>query len=328
MRVLVTCCLGDQMRENITDLRNAFEDIYVVGVDMRNMLGNYIRLDGFHQVHACTDEVYVDELIDICNEENIDFIISFSSFDIEPFMKNKDRMPSTICLTLNDGILTATSKSDFYRFAKDNDIKIPLSSEVMHSSKELKDFMNEHGLEKVVTKKLLSTGAKGMKEYHIDEVDKECADSEEGFIAQELLGGTEYSVDVFCKDGETLFSCVKKHSMMDLGITIYSEVVDEREVAEICEDACRKLKLDGLVGFDVMKNDKGEPLIIDSNPRGTGTISLTAKAGVNLLKHLIEYYGTGETDFSNEKLDYGMKIARFRKDYYFKTEEELWNMLK
>lgn len=328
MRFLITCCLGDQMRENVTDLRNAFPDAYIVGVDMRNMLGNYIRLDGFHQVHACTDPMYVDEIIAVCNKEKIDMILSFSSFDIEPFKKNLDRIPCKVCLTLDDGLVIANGKDSFYEFAKKNGIQIPLSSDVMHDSSELKAFMEQHGMKKVITKKLLSTGAKGMREYVFEEVDKECGHSEEGFIAQEVLDGTEYSVDVFCKHGEILFSCVKKHSMMDLGITIYSEIVDEKEVAEICEDACKALRLDGLVGFDVKKNADGVPFIIDSNPRGTGTISLTAKAGVNLLQHLVEYYQTGDTDFSGEQLDYGMKIARYRKDYYFKSEEELWNMLK
>lgn len=328
MKILITCCLGDQMRENIVDMRNAFEDVYIIGVDAREMLGNFVGVDKFYKVHRCNDPIYVDEIVDISKNNDVDLIISFSSFDIMPFKANLSRIPCKVALTFNDNLVIANEKRSFYEFAKEHDVPIPISSDVLHDGSELKDFMDQHGMKRVVTKKILSTGAVGMNEYSIDNVMKECGYSEEGFIGQELLTGTEYSVDCFCKHGEVLFSCVKKHSMMDLGMTIYSEVVKDDYVAGVCEDACMKLRIDGLIGFDLKKNDEGKVFIIDSNPRVTGTVSLIAKAGVNLLKHLVEYYMYGDTDFSGEVLQYGLKIARFRKDYFFRTEDELWKLLQ
>lgn len=137
------------------------------------------------------------------------------------------------------------------------------------------------------------------------------------------MSGAEYSVDCFCKHGEVLFIAVKANYDMDLGVSIYSEIIESTEIERMCIDACKKLQIDGLIGFDIKENEEGEPFIIECNPRPTATISLVSKAGVNLMKHLIEYFVYGSTEF-NEQLEYGWKIARHRKDFY--TKEGTWNM--
>ena len=41
--------------------------------------------------------------------------------------------------------------------------------------------------------------------------------------------------------------------------------------------------MDGNVGFDFMRNDKGEAVLMDINPRITATVSVIAASGVNLI---------------------------------------------
>lgn len=324
MNILITCCLGDHLRSNVDDIRKAYPGCRIVGVDMRQMFFNHNGLDKFYKVSRCDDPKYVKEIIDICKKEDIDIIISFSSLDIAPFRDNKqefDELGIKVAIGCNGGTVLANDKVNFCGICWGEAI-IP-RWHIVTNSRELGEWMRHNHISKAVTKTRDSTGAKGMNIYNIDELE-DFAFSEP-VLAQEYLSGAEYSVDLFCKHGQIAFGCVKKNYDMDLGVSIYSEIVDRPDIIDICAPACKLFKLDGLVGFDLKEDDMGNVYILECNPRPTATISLVSKAGVNLLAHLIEYYMTGDTVF-NESIDYGLKIARFREDYYFKEDPEEWKL--
>lgn len=321
MNILATCCLGDHLKSNFEDVRKAYADVKIVGVDVREMLTNYVGVDKFYRVPRCTDPAYTEEIAKICELEDIDLIVSFSSLDIAPFREHSATIGRPIALDLSKNALIANDKSQFCEFARKNGIKVPITSSTYNTFEEIKCFLGENKLSKIVVKDPLSTGAKGMSILDSSSLDGYSFSGE--VIVQEYLPGTEYSADCFCNHGEVLFTAVKKNYDMDLGVSIYSELIESPEIVRICEYACNKLHLDGLVGFDIKENEQGEPLIIECNPRPTATISLVAKAGVNLMAHLIEYFTTGYTKF-DEQLEYGWKIARHRQDFY--TKEGVWKM--
>ena len=50
----------------------------------------------------------------------------------------------------------------------------------------------------------------------------------------------------------------------------------------IASDVVKLLNMDGNVGFDFMRNEKEEAVLMDINPRITATVSVIAAGGVNL----------------------------------------------
>ena len=321
MSILITCCLGDHIKDNVKALKTAYPGERIVGIDVRKMYFNHNEIDAFYQVCKCTDGRYVNQVLGVCEKEDVDLIISFSSLDIFPFKIEKEKFDKKgikIALGLKDTnlTLTANDKFQFCKYAKEKGIKIAKTGDrLVYSKDDIKEFMEHESVDKVVTKQVDSTGAKGM-----DVLSKEdlCVDFRyrTGAIVQEFLTGDEYSVDCFCKDGEVLFSCVKKNYEMDLGVSIYSEMVNRPDIDEMCAKACKELRLDGLVGFDLKEDENGEVYILECNPRPTATISLVRYAGVNLLKHLVEYYKTGNTSFEGAFYRFGAKIVRYREDYF------------
>ena len=57
------------------------------------------------------------------------------------------------------------------------------------------------------------------------------------------------------------------------------ENVSQRVI--VSKDVVKLLKMDGNVGFDFMRNDKEEAVLMDINPRTTATISLFTAGGLN-----------------------------------------------
>lgn len=324
MNILITCCLGDHIKSNVEDIRKAYPDCKIVGIDMRKMFFNHNGIDKFYKVPRCDSSDYLDYVLDICKDEQIDIVISFSSLDIVPFIRKRERFDELgikVALSRKEGTIFANDKFEFYEVCKQNNVRIPKTSKLIKDSKDLFIWMSDNGIANVVTKMSDSTGAKGMNFYSLSDISDREFSFDEPVIAQEYLNGPEYSVDCFCKDGKMIFGCVKLNYEMDLGVSIYSEVVDRPDLVSICEAPCELFELDGLVGFDLKEDDRGNVYILECNPRPTATISLIAKSGVNLLQHLIEYYMTGNTCFY-EAIDYGMKIVRYRDDFYFKEEPE------
>lgn len=327
MNILITCCLGDHIRSNVNDIRNAYPDCKIIGVDMREMHFNHNGLDGFYRVPKCDDEKYVGSVLDVCKLEDINVVVSFSSLDIVPFAERKDdfdKLGVAVTLCSSSGTIVANYKQMFYCACEGTGIKIPKTSKMFLKSTQVLEWMDSNNVNEVVTKVPNSTGAKNIGRYKKEYLKSHVFDFEQPVIAQEMLSGIEYSVDCFCMKGKVVFGCVKKNYEMDLGVSIYSEIVDRSDIIDLCAPACELFRLDGLVGFDLKEDSEGNVYIIECNPRPTATISLVSKAGVNLLKHMIEYYVTGDTCFDNESLDYGLKIARFREDYYFKEVPDVW----
>ena len=323
MSILITCCLGDHIKSNVDAIKEAFPDERIVGIDVRKMHFNHNGVDAFHQVCKCTDEGYVDAVLDVCKEEDVDLILSFSSLDIKPFKLKKklfDDRNIRIALGLKEENLTeqANDKQWFCLMAKNHGIKVVETGEyLVYDNVDVKMFADRIGVDKVVIKQVDSTGAKGM-EILDRSVFAACKFAFlKGAVIQKFLPGKEYSVDCFCKDGKMLFGCTKLNYEMDLGVSIYSEIVDRPDIVALCERACEVFVLDGLVGFDLKEDENGDVFILECNPRPTATISLVKHAGVNLLRHLIEYYDTGDTCFFGEHVRPGAKIARFREDYLF-----------
>ena len=321
--VLITCCLGDHIKSNVVDIKKVYPNCKVVGIDMKEMSFNHNAVDCFYQVPKCTDEKYIDSVIDVCKKEDIDIVVSFSSLDIVPFIKNRTRFDEigvVVALGNNIGTVLANEKNTFFECCKKIGAKIPKTSDFIYDSVSLKKWMIDNNVNSVVTKVADSTGAKGMGMYSISDLDShDDFEFYEPVIAQEFLSGAEYSVDCFCEHGKVLFGCTKINYAMDLGVSIYSEVVDRKDIVDLCIPICNEFELDGLVGFDLKEDNNGNVYVIECNPRPTATISLIAKAGVNLRAHLLEYYSSGHTAF-DEKLNCGMKIARFREDYYFEGD--------
>jgi carbamoyl-phosphate synthase large subunit len=103
------------------------------------------------------------------------------------------------------------------------------------------------------------------------------------YLLQELLPGTEYSVDVLVgPDGRTRAAVPRARDKTDSGIIVAGHVLDRPELSRLAADVASALGLRGICNVQVREDREGRPALLEVNPRPPGGMSLTVAAGVQM----------------------------------------------
>jgi len=96
------------------------------------------------------------------------------------------------------------------------------------------------------------------------------------------LPGMEYSVDMLCAGGKTLFCVPRTRDKMIGGISVAGKLDRNFGLIAFCIQLAQSLSLDGPIGMQWKEDAAGVPHLIEINPRLQGTTSALALAGLNL----------------------------------------------
>ena len=307
-------------------------EIRIIGTDMNDMTHNFVGVDKFYKVSRCTEPSYIYELYAICQQEDVDVLIPFNTSELELISKNKslfEKIGTKVLVSDTGALFTANDKIRAYKYFKREGISTPATL-ITSSYDELRAFLDKYKGTTFVMKQRLGCGSRGFRiigsndnllsdkpsgVFIEDEELKRVFNGDTEYLVQEYLPGDEYTVDVVVNHGIVLYSACKLNSDMENGVARKSVVVNNHKCLIQCCLVCMQLGLHGNIGFDLKCNENGFPIIIDINPRLTATVSLVAKAGLNLpyialCMELGEPYEAGE-------LRYGTSLERRITDYYF-----------
>lgn len=103
------------------------------------------------------------------------------------------------------------------------------------------------------------------------------------YLLQEILPGTEYSVDVLTDAvGRVVASVPRARDKTDSGIVVAGRILHAPELSALAEDTVRALGLRGVLNVQVREDRDGKPALLEVNPRPPGGLSLTVAAGVDM----------------------------------------------
>lgn len=308
-------------------------EIKIVGTDMNDMTYNFVGVDKFYKVSRCDSPSYIDELYDICRKEEVDVLIPCNTNELESLSIAKEHFSSIgtkVLISNIGGLLVSNDKIKSYEFFKEYGILTPTTL-ITSDYDELRAFLNKNKRKTFVMKQRRGCGSRGFRiigrndsllsdkpsgVFIEDEELRRVFNGENEYIVQEYLPGDEYTVDLVAYNGTTLYSACKLNSNMENGVARKSVVVNRPDCIVQCMDVCRTLKLHGNIGFDLKCNEEGYPVIIDVNPRLTATISLVAKAGINMPYLALKMAMLEEIPAYSEP-KYGTSLIRRITDYYF-----------
>jgi len=203
--------------------------------------------------------------------------------------------------------------------------------EALLSFKELDGYIG-----KVVVKPTVQSGSRGMRIINVDAPFDEfemfintkpsefIEMSDVGFkrmiayeefdnmLMQEYLVGQEYTVDCLAMEGKLAAMIPRRRDAIIGGISKCAVIETDTEeidqqMYDMCEAIVREYNLSYHIGFQFKCNMKGDPVLIECNPRLQGSSILSIKAGVDILDMAI-------------RLSMGEKI-----EYVFKSGIT-WNM--
>lgn len=288
---------------------NGERNIRIVGVDMTSDPSAKHMVDAFYRVPAATAPDYVDIILDICKKEKVDVYFPNISAEVSAVSARKeefDALGVKLSVSNMESVAISNNKLHTYQALEKAGIPVPRYYGV-HTVEDFVEGMKYMGYpEKPVCIKIVDgSGSRGVRiidstksrydifvkekpnSFYISYDDmlsmlQSAKEPLHEMMLVECMHGPEFTVDLLAEKGKALYIVGRNNvdSMMSIA---QESVVQYDELAyRVSEQVIDLLKMDGNVGFDFMRNDKEEAVLMDINPRITATISLLAAGGVNL----------------------------------------------
>jgi carbamoyl-phosphate synthase large subunit len=284
------------------------------------------------------DKRYIDSILKICADEKIDAVIPQYSDELVPLSRNMDLFENSgvkVLVTEDTKMLEiANNKRKLYDYFKGSAF-IP-SYTYVGDLKSLKEAVLNLGYpdEPVCIKPVDGEGGKGFRIVCRDEgmikssypspiisleklEDELCAmDEFPEVLAMEYLSGKEYSVDCVCKRGKPVVCIPRERIETSMGIATVSIVEHNEELINISRDIISKLDLSYNINIQFKYSKSGRPMLMEVNPRVSGSLVANLGAGVNMLELSLKIaYGM---PLGCIKVDWGTKMMRYLSQIFIK----------
>ena len=308
--VLMSASSSPSMPGMIKCFKNVKErNIRVVGVDMSDDPSAKFMVDAFYQVPAASAPNYADIMLDICKKEKVDVYFPNVSAEVSAVVARKDEFEALgvkLSVSNMESVAISNNKLKTYEALEKAGIPVPRYYGV-HTVEDFVEGMKYMGYpEKPVRIKIVDgSGSRGVRiidstksrydifvkekpnSFYISYDDmlsmlQSAPEPLHEMMLVECMHGPEFTVDLLAEKGKALY-IVGRNNVDSLMSIAQASVLQYDELAyKVSEQVIDLLKMDGNVGFDFMRNDKEEAVLMDINPRITATISIMAAGGVNL----------------------------------------------
>lgn len=308
--VLMSASSSPSMPGMIKCFKNVKErNIRVVGVDMSDDSSAKFMVDAFYQVPAASAPNYADIMLDICKKEKVDVYFPNVSAEVSAVVARKDEFEALgvkLSVSNIESVAISNNKLKTYEALEKAGIPVPRYYGV-HTVEDFVEGMKYMGYpEKPVCIKIVDgSGSRGVRiidstksrydifvkekpnSFYISYDDmlsmlQSAPEPLHEMMLVECMHGPEFTVDLLAEKGKALY-IVGRNNVDSLMSIAQASVLQYDELAyKVSEQVIDLLKMDGNVGFDFMRNDREEAVLMDINPRITATISIMAAGGVNL----------------------------------------------
>ncbi|MBD5531507.1 MAG: ATP-grasp domain-containing protein [Lachnospiraceae bacterium] len=287
----------------------------VIGNEGKVYVGNssslsaaFFYADGQIMTPLIYDSAYIPFLIDFCQKNQIDFLISLFDIDLFVLAQNKEKFKeigTEVIVSEPQVVDRCNDKWKTYLFCKENGIstaKTYLNPEEVYSDLEKNTLLfpmiikPRWGMGSIAMfeaenrKELELLYEKCKRDIQRSYLKYEAAfDLDHCVIIQQKLTGAEYGVDIINDlNGNYCGNVVRKKYAMRSGETDCAAVVRDEAVSHFAE---RLGKCSGHIGnmdVDVFV-DKGEVCLLEMNARFGGGYPFSHLAGVNLPKAIVKW---------------------------------------
>ena len=218
---------------------------------------------------------FVDELIALCAADEIDVLFSTVDVELPPLARRRGELTAALAAPGLDTLETCLDK-----FALAVRCAPLLRTPITHlvgpaSSAAEWDFP-------IIVKPRSGAGSRGVRLVH-SRADLDALGDDESLIAQELLPGDEYSVDVIANaEGHVVAAVPRTRTRVDSGVSIAGLTVRDAELEATATAVAQAIGLTGVANVQLRRDTNGEPALLEVNPRFPGAMPLTIAAGVDM----------------------------------------------
>ena len=313
VRVLMTCAGGALAPLNIKLLKQSRRfDCWVLAVDQRpDAAGRYFA-DAFAPVPGGSEADYIAAIAELVAKHRIDIVLPLSDEEALALSARRGEIEvqgATLVCVAHETLRTISDKAATYRRLQAANVAVPRwregnTKEELASAVE--EFAAEHG--EFAVKPARSRGNRGIyvvrtdmsgaaphlgsREWHADLAtfrERFLAEAERALpaLVMERLFPPAYDIDVLAKDGR-LLNAVARRRINPAGVPYAGNViVTDEALHELAASVTAALGLSWLYDFDLMTDRTGRPVLIEVNPRPSGSMAASILAGVPFYDNLI-----------------------------------------
>lgn len=291
VNVLLTGCCSKGVTGIVKSLRQD-PRIRIIGVDADTTYSLPI-FDKVYTVPRGHDFNFMDAIYKLCQIEKIEVILPQVTNELEALAS--ERFTFAV-----KGIHILITHSSKIGLANDKEILFNTVCEYI----PIPDYYGRQ----ICAKPKLGHGGNGFRMLTKSD------DVMDGEVLMEYLPGQEYSVDVLANRGEALKVVVRSRDKVLNGLSVISTVVEANDIISYCNWMTKKLALHGIVGFQFKEDYKGQPKLLECNPRIQSGVELCTAAGYNILTNAVKL-ALGE-EIQDTPIRYGTKMIRYYDSIY------------
>ncbi|MBS5113709.1 MAG: ATP-grasp domain-containing protein [Coprobacillus cateniformis] len=250
------------------------------------------------------DDNYISFLLEYCNKNKINAIISLFDIDLPILSKNKKLFEDNginVIVSDENVLNICNDKYSTYKFLKENGFNTPKTYLDVEEAKKILKYpvilkprwgMGSIGIYKADNNEELEVFYKKLSREIFNTYLKyeSSVDIEQSILIQEMIIGQEYGLDIINDlHGNYQNTIVKKKIAMRSGETDCAQTVDNVELKNIGMDISHKIKHIANLDCDAFIDENGNVYILEMNARFGGGYPFSHLAGVNLPKAIVKW---------------------------------------
>ena len=301
--IMFTCSgggLSAELRKRI--VKNTNYNIKVVAVDSQESPGAKLFSDYFSLVPLGKDEDYFKVIANLVKKYQINLIIPCSDEEALVLAKKRSMLENDDCILACADYKTLkiiSNKVKTYDVLKSHNIYVPQYNEAK-SIEDLRSLIAKYIKTKkaVVVKPAVGRGGrdvlvitKNNEDGTVsvnDFMDNHIKNYKSLFpvIVMERLYDPIYDIDMLAHKGKLIKSVVRRR--LNYKNPNDGHIIENlSNLHSLAEELCNIFNLNWLYDCDIMFNDIGEPVVLEINPRPSGSIAISIAAGVNFIEAMV-----------------------------------------
>lgn len=261
----------------------------VIATDMSELAPAIYEADKYYIVPKMTDQNYLDIILKICEDEQVDGVLSLIDPELSFLANNKEKFESIGTVVVGSSYELcelSLDKFQMYNWLLEHKYRCAKS----YMDKELFYQDLENG---VITYPVFVKPARGSASIAISKVyDKETVElllaHDDGLMIQEFLNGQEIGADVYIDmlSGEVVSIFTKKKVKMRAGETDKAVSFKDENLFELITKFVTEAGYRGQIDIDIFEVN-GKYYISEVNPRFGGGYPHAYECGVNHMKFIV-----------------------------------------
>lgn len=282
------------------------KDLKIYGADLTGTAPALAYCDFTRKVVAMKDPGYIDDLLRVCVDDQIDLLIPTIDTDLLVLSENRDRfeaMGTKVLISAPEMIRICRDKNKTSRFFADCGLCAPMP---------VNDWREyQSGYPAFIKPKDGSSSINAFKVESQEELQVYVRQVDD-YIIQPYVEGKEFTIDVFCDwDGKPVSIVPRERMQVRAGEVLKTRIDLDPRMIEETESLCKAFKPCGPMTVQLIRdNESGDDYYIEINPRYGGGAPLSMKAGARTAEAVLKMLDGEKPECFSDILD-GAVYSRF-----------------